>query len=239
MEALKILSSLKFKSFHLAIQFLITISLPGILILFYFYRPLFDSYDYFRLLMLQTAISFCLLVCSYSLCSCILFLFEMKHSKDAAIMSEDDSLESLFSISSLFSLIIFLALFLIYFLIGSRNIHSFILWFIGVEILYSILTYHGLNIIFKELKEKYQQEAERAKEIEKNKELKRTQLKDDILKYKNSLKLLELKLDKAGEFQFLRTPKEKSTQITIITNKINWTKDTLKGLETELRELDA
>ena len=219
MEALKILTSLKFKSFHLAIQFLITISLPGILILFYFYRPLFDSYDYFRLLMLQTAISFCLLVCSYSLCSALLFLFEMKHSKDSAIMSEDDSLETLFSISSLFSLIIFLVLFLIYFLTGSHNLHSFILWFIGVEILYSFLTYHGLNIIFKELKENYQ--------------------KEDILKYKNSLKLLELKLDKAGEFQFLRTPKEKSTQISILTNKINWTKDTLKGLETELRELNS
>jgi hypothetical protein len=92
-------------------------------------------------------------------------------------------------------------------------------------------------MIFKELKEKYRKEAEKAKEIEKNKELKKAQLKEDILKHKNSLKLLELKLDKTGEFQFLRTPKEKSTQISILTNKINWTKDTLKELETELNGL--
>lgn len=234
MELLNTLSNLKFKSFHLVIMFLITMTVPGILILFYFYRDFFNVYDLSRLVMLQIGISTALLVSSYILSSLIILIIEM-NIENEIFDNENESMEGIFQMSSMISLFLLFLILLIYYLIGSKNFYSFIICFICSEIFYGIIA--TISLIYF-IKEKIKQEIAK-NEIINNKtddtQTQRNIILNEIRKYDRLLVKAEINRDKIYQFQLLRTPDEKEKQLLNAKKRIESIKNKIQQLGNELK----
>jgi hypothetical protein len=237
MELFKILSEMKFKSYHYAIQFIISITVPGILILFYFYNSIFNDYDFYRLMLIVFAISSTLFICSYAICSAILVSLERKFESIELATDENETLEVLFLMSSQFSLVNLCLLLFIYFLVGSKNIHSFIGYYVIIEILYGVLANFVLRTTINEALKKIEIKKEKAIEAEKNKELRIQSLKEDLFDSNKKLKFAELELERVNEFQFFRTFQTKRLQILSITDKIKRIKSNIEQIQSNINIL--
>jgi len=238
METIKAFLELKFKSYQLAILFIISISVPGILTLFYFYRELFDSYDLNRLIMLIFAISSALLISGYFICSTMLSIALIRNeNKD--IISDDDSYQELsFTTSSLYSIILFLLLFVIFYLFEIKNVRLFILILISVEIVYGIIYLLAVNKLFDDIVIEYkEEEAEYLKGEEDNSE-KIKQKRKELYKLKRELAITEADLIEKKEFQFLRTHQERRNAILKLEDRIFGLKEKIKSVEAEIDELE-
>lgn len=237
MEIVKVLSNLKIKSYFMAFMFLFTITVPGILILFHFFREIFMSFDTLRLFMLIGTIGVGIYLISFLISASLFGILLFEHKDIELIEDENSLLEGIFVTSSQLSLIFIFLLSTIFYFTHNFNFLSFTIWFIVSEFIYSLITVWVLHKLILVLKNEEKIEKEENEKAEADRILKVEQLSNEISKLKKSLKQFQNEETETRKFKFLRSQSEKDNQLSAIMAKIDETNFSIKNKEEELQKL--
>jgi len=240
MELIKALSNLKTKSYYMAFMLLFTLTVPGILILFHFFRDIFLTYDTLHLLMLIGTIGVGMYIVSYLLSAsvlAILFFIHKDNDIEGDEIDENDFLEMVFVMSSQLTLLFMFLLSSIYYFKGDFNFLSFVIWFVGLELLYAILTGIGLNSMLKDVIKEEHKKKEEHEKAEADRLLKVELLSKEINSIKKQKQQIINKLKEVKRFKFMRTNNQKQNEIQAIEHEKTELDKELEEKENELEQL--
>lgn len=149
-DFIKVAKNIKLKAYHQFVLFILLFIVPGTLIMFYFFKNLFENCDLIKVLFLVISISASVVFLPYFVILQLLVILSIKYNKPLILKNENLLIETSFYHSTMISLgCCFFTLFVMY-LCNTHKIGYFIFIYTILSIIFSLALAYIYKLIFKE-----------------------------------------------------------------------------------------